>query len=360
MIVLRILFLIFFLSFQSIFSGSTERPKNIIILIGDGMGISYVSAAVLQNQNNPFRKFTSIGLSVTCSADKLITDSAAGATAISTGHRTKNQYVDVDSLGNSLRNIFDEAEKLGLATGIVVTSTVTHATPAAFVSHVISRKEETEIAKQYLQKDIDVVIGGGAKYFLIPDTLNNFQTGLDHLLSKGYQIFRNADELLYTHHRDKFFALIEDDHLKKAEERNYSLADLTVKALEVLSRSQDGFILMIEGSQIDWGGHDNNQSQLLSELNDFCGAVGTALEFAEQNDKTLVLVTADHETGGMSINGGKHDGSNLELEFTSKGHTAEMVGVFAKGPGEELFRGIYDNHMIGRKLFYLINSEIEF
>lgn len=360
MTVLRILFLIFFLSFKSVFSGSTERPKNIIILIGDGMGISYVSAAVLQNHNNPFRNFTSVGLSITCSADKLITDSAAGATAISTGHRTKNQYVGVDSLGNSLTNIFDEAEKFGLSTGLVVTSTVTHATPAAFVSHIISRKEETEIARQFLEKNLEVVIGGGAKYFLISDSLNNFQTGFDQLLNKDYQIFRNANDLFHTTTQNKFFALIEDEHLKKAEERNYSLADLTLKALDVLSRNEDGFILMIEGSQIDWGGHDSNQSQLLSELNDFCGAVSISLDFAEHNDNTLVLVTADHETGGMSINSGKHDGSDLELKFTSKGHSAEMVGVFAKGPGEELFRGVYDNYMIGRKLFYLINSEIEF
>jgi alkaline phosphatase len=360
MAVLRILVLIFFLGVEYVFAGSTDRPKNIIILIGDGMGTNYVSAAVLQNHKNPFRNFTSIGLSITCSADKLITDSAAGATAISTGQRTKNHYVGVDSLGNPLINIFDEAERLGIATGLVVTCTVTHATPAAFVSHVISRKEETEIAKQYLEKDIDVVIGGGAKYFLIQDSLNYFQTGFDHLLNKGYQIFRNADELLNTKSPDKFFALIENEHLKKAEQRNYTLADLTLKALDVLSRNEGGFILMIEGSQIDWGGHDNNQSYLLSELNDFCGAISAALDFAEQDGNTLVLVTADHETGGMSINGGKPDGSDLELIFTSKGHSAEMVGVFAIGPGEELFRGVYDNYLVGRKLFHLINSEFEY
>lgn len=323
------------------------------------MGATYVSAAVLTLPNNPFRKFNSIGFSITCSADKLITDSAAGATAISAGHRTNNHHVGIDTLGNPVKTLFEEAEDLDMATGIVVTSTVTHATPASFVAHVKSRSEETEISNQFLKSDIDVVIGGGAKYF---NPVENYSSanGFDLLKNRGYTIHRNWEELSSSNPKDKFYALIEDDHLKRADEREYSLADLTDKALTLLSQNENGFVLMIEGSQIDWGGHDNNQQYVISELNDFCGAINTSLEFAEKNQNTLVLVTADHETGGMYISDGTPNGSEITLKFASKGHSAAMVGVFAKGPGEELFRGVFDNFIIGQKLFQLLNPNYHF
>ena len=358
--VLRAIVLIIVFSCGVLFSQNTQRPKNIIILIGDGMGANYVSAAVLNFPNNPFRKFTSVGFSITCAADKLITDSGAAATAIATGYPTNYRVVGVDTLGNRLTSIFEIAERLNLSTGIVVTCSITDATPASFVAHVISRKEETAIANQFLENDIDVVIGGGAKYFHEAEASSSIVNGFDILLSHGYDIYRNADELLTSQPNNKFYALLEEEHLKRTKDRNYSLADLTNKALPVLSQNENGFILMIEGSQIDWGGHENNQDYIMSELKDFCGAIDVALDFAEQNGNTLVVVTADHETGGMSINDGKPDGSNLTLKFTTKGHSAEMVGVFAKGPGEELFRGVYDNYMIGRNLFRLLNPEFQF
>ena len=358
--VIKAIVLIIIFNFSVLFSQSTQRPKNIILLIGDGMGANYVSAAVLHFPNNPFRRFTSIGFSITCAADNLLTDSAAGATAISTGYRTNYYYVGVDTLGNPLTNIFEEAERLNKSTGLVVTCTVTHATPAAFVSHVISRKEETAIAKQFLEKDIDVVIGGGAKYFHETEASSSIINGFDILKNKGYDIYRNANELLASQPNNKFYALLEDEQLPRAKDRNYSLADLTKKVLPVLSQSDNGFVMMVEGSQIDWGGHENNQDYLMTELNDFCGAIDAALNFAEENGNTLVIITADHETGGMSINDGKPDGSNITLKFTTTGHSAEMVGVFAKGPGEELFRGVFNNYMIGRNLFQLLNPDLQF
>lgn len=358
--VLKALALIFTFSCSVLLSQSTLKPQNIIILIGDGMGANYVSASVLNMPNSPFRKFSSVGFSITCAADKLITDSGAAATAIATGYRTNYRVVGVDTLGNRLTSIFEIAKRLDLSTGIVVTCSITDATPASFVAHVISRKEETAIAKQFLEKDIDVVIGGGAKYFHEAEASSTIVNGFNILLNNGYDVYRNADKFLNSQPNNKFYALLEEDHLKRAKDRNYSLADLTKKALPLLSQNEKGFILMIEGSQIDWGGHENNQDYLMSELNDFCGAINIALDFAEENDNTLVVVTADHETGGMSINDGKPDGSNLTLKFTTTGHSAEMVGVFAKGPGEELFRGVFDNYMIGRYLFRLMNPDFQF
>lgn len=352
--------LVYLLSFVvSSFSQDSQKPKNIILLIGDGMGTNYVSAAVLNLPNSPFRRFTNIGFSITCSADKLITDSAAGATALSTGFGTKNHYVGVDTLGNPVTNIFEEAERLNLSTGLVATSTVTHATPAAFVAHVISRNEETKIANQFTEMDIDVVIGGGAKYFQQYDSVracNHF----DELKLKGYDIYDSIHDLQQSEPENKFYALLELESLKKASERNYTLTELTEKAIQHLSKNENGFVLMVEGSQIDWAGHDNNQQSLMTELNDFCGAIDAALDFAEDDENTLVIVTADHETGGMAITSGKVDGSEITLKFTTTGHTAAMVGVFTKGPGAELFNGIYNNYMIGRKLIKLVNPVFSF
>jgi alkaline phosphatase len=123
-----------------------------------------------------------------------------------------------------------------------------------------------------------------------------------------------------------------------------------------LSQDPDGFILMVEGSQIDWAGHDDDANYLLSEMKDFTKAVKAALDFAEADGNTLIIITADHETGGMAIKGGELDGSNLQLDFISKDHTAGVVAVLAKGPGEEYFSGIYGNYEIGRKLFHLFPS----
>jgi alkaline phosphatase len=158
----------------------------------------------------------------------------------------------------------------------------------------------------------------------------------------------------------KFYALIDSDGVAKASERNYTLGDLTKIAISNLSQNKNGFVLMIEGSQIDWAGHGNNSEYILSELKDFDTAINAALDFAEDNGNTLVVVTADHETGGLSINGGTKNGKNLELKYTTKGHTGNMVGVFAYGPGEEQFRGIYENYMIGRKLIHFVNLRIVF
>ncbi|HSP88939.1 MAG TPA: alkaline phosphatase, partial [Ignavibacteriaceae bacterium] len=148
--------------------------------------------------------------------------------------------------------------------------------------------------------------------------------------------------------------------LPRAADRDYSLGDLAKIALDYLSKQSNGFVLMIECSQIDWSGHDNDQDYLLKEMEDFNTALNTVLDFAEKDGETLVVVTADHETGGMSILHGNSDGCNLDLEFSTKEHTASMVGIFAKGPGEDEFSGVMDNYMIGRKLFKLLDKSYQF
>jgi alkaline phosphatase len=345
-------------------NAQNNKPKNIIILIGDGMGIGQLSASVLSLENDPYRNFTSIGFSITCSADKLITDSAAGATAIATGYRTNYYYVSIDpETEEDQLTLFEHAEKFNISTGVIATSTITHATPAAFLSHVKSRKDEHLIAEQFLNRNVDVVIGGGAGFF-IPKSQQGLREDnlnlVEKINSRGYKYFNNYEDLKSRNNTDKFYALLEPAGLKRASERNYSLGDLTSIALETLSKNENGFMLMVEGSQIDWASHDHLTDHLLSELEDFNEAINVALEFAEKDGNTLILITADHETGGASINGGTVDGKDLVLKYTTGGHTAGLVGVFAKGPGEELFRGVYENYMIGRKLFNLLDETIQF
>ena len=327
------------------------------------MGLNYVSADVLKHNNSPFKRFSTVGLAITKSIDDLITDSAAAATAIATGYRTKNRYISVDTSYNKLYTIFEHAEKLGLSTGVVVTGEVVGATPAAFVTHYYNRYEKREIAEQFLDIDIDVVIGGGAKYFLPSDSSHSDKDKInlvDELKSKGYNFYYDFAGLSELVNSDKIFALLADEGLQEADKRDYSLGDLTSLALKHLAANEKGFLLMVEGAQIDWAGHDENVNYLLSEMDDFSTALNVAIDFAEKEGNTLVLVTADHETGGMTITGGSFDGESLRIEFINSHHTAGFVGVFAFGPGEKLFGGIYDNHLIGRKIFHLLDESYQF
>ena len=340
------------------------KPKNIIILIGDGMGINYVGASLLKDPNSPFKEFKTIGLSITCSADKLITDSAAGATAIATGYLTNNKYVAVDTLGNPLYTIFEHAEKLGLSTGIVVTASVAHATPGSFLGHSISRYDQNLIASQMVEQNFDVIIGGGLKYFL-PKSLSGEREDnrnlMDDLKLKDYSLPKNYSELnSLPESITNFYALLEMDGLPESSKRNYSLGDLTKTALNHLKSDKDGFVLMIEGSQIDWAGHDRKSKELLDEMEDFSAAVTEALNFAKKDGNTLIVITSDHETGGMFITKGNRDASEVELSYSSGSHTPSPVGIFAFGPGEEVFSGIMNINHIGQKLFYLLDPAYQF
>ncbi|MCU7492037.1 MAG: alkaline phosphatase [Bacteroidota bacterium] len=352
------LLLIIVLGFSSSFNPAYCRegkgPKNIIILIGDGMGLNDVTAEVLLNKGNAFRRFRSTGFSVTCSADKLITDSAAGATALSTGYRTNNGYLAVDTLGNRLKTILELAHDKGLSTGLVVTSTITNATPAGFSAHVKNRAEENEIARQLSEGNVDVAIGGGLRFFAADEDKKNPDL-VKRMQERGYKFFKSIDELTSYNDYGPYFALLEDDNLKPAESRDYSLADLTSCAIKNLNHNEKGFVLMVEGSQIDKGGHAKSQDKVLGEMKDFDKAVNLALDFAQKDGSTLVLVTSDHETGGISLTGGERNYSNLKLTFVSGDHTANMVGVFSFGPGEENFRGINENYEVGRKLINCLN-----
>ena len=329
-----------------------ETPKNVILLIGDGMGLAQISAAMHMNHNSiSFEKFPVIGLHKSHSYNKLITDSAAGATAFACGVKTYYNAIGVDKDTIPCKTIIEEAEENNLATGIVVTSTLVHATPASFYAHQTIRTKYEEIAIDLVDSNIDFMVGGGKRYFdrREKDDRNLYK----ELQRKNYQIGNyfnsSVNQLSINTNKPIAFFTADTDPLPVDAGRDY-LTPVTKKAMQYLEGcNENGFFLMVEGSQIDWVGHSNNGKLVVEEMLDFNKMVEAVLAYAAQKGNTLVVVTADHETGGMSLVK-KPKMKKFKMEFTTNGHTATLVPVFAYGPSAELFRGIYDNTAINHKI----------
>lgn len=327
-----------------------KRPKNIIFFIGDGMGVAQVFAGITANNGLNIEQMPVVGFSKTQSADNYVTDSAAGGTALSTGQRTYNGAIGVDVNGSKLTTILEYSERNGKATGLVSTSAITHATPASFIAHQPQRSMYEEIAADFLNTDIDVFIGGGADFFTKRIDKRNLVLELNE---KGYHVGYNIDEVANVSD-GKLAVLTAVGHNAGYRDRGDMLMKSTSKAIEVLSNADSkGFFLMVEGSQIDWGGHQNDASYVTGEVLDMDKALAEALKFAMEDRRTLVVVTADHETGGMSILGGDSNDGVVKTGFTTGDHSAVMVPVFAFGAGAEEFAGVYNNTEIFEKMYQL-------
>jgi alkaline phosphatase len=332
-------------------SNAKRNPKvrNIIFLIGDGMGVAALYAAMtVSDQPLNIERCPVSGLQKTFSSDNYITDSAAAGTAMASGKKTKNGVIGLDSQGNPAKSILDIAEEHGLATGMVAVTTITDATPASFVAHDASRSNAENIAKDFLNTGIDLFIGGGYDFFAKRSDKLNL---IDSLKFRGYEIDTSMLMVSKTTAK-KLAGLVYPNQVPyRLKGRGDMLPVASKKAIEILSKNRKGFFLMIEGSHIDHGGHDNDDAVLVDEVLDFDQAIGAALDFAQKDRHTLVVITADHETGGVTIVGGNTTDHTVRLNFSSKGHTAVMVPVFAFGPGAEKFEGIYDNtEFIGKFL----------
>jgi len=330
--------------------GQIQAPKNIILMIGDGMGLSQISAAMYANNGTLcMEEAKYIGLVKTNSASSIITDSAAGATAFSTGEKTYNGSINmsVDSL--PLTPITSLLIDNKIKTGIISTSSVTHATPACFYGNQINRYGVNEaLAAQFINSKINVLIGGGENYFTKRSDKKNL---LDSLKMNNYTIIDSIiDEIpVNTEKLINFCAPKEPSTVKNGRNNFLSLA--SKKGISVLNtNNHNGFFLIIEGAQIDWGGHDNDSDYIISETLDFDNAIKSVLDFAKQDKNTLVIITADHETGGYGITGRNAKTSKLETNFLNKDHTATMVPLFAFGPGAKNFIGTYHNHAIHNKI----------
>jgi alkaline phosphatase len=330
-----------------------KHAKNIILLIGDGMGLAQMYSAYTANFGilNMLR-CPYIGLSRTCSIDNYITDSAAGATAMATGQKTKNRMIAIDTLGKPLKTILEISKEKGLAVGLVATNSITDATPAAFISHTIDRKMSEYIALDFLKTDIDVFVGGGKNYFTLRKDGKNLTNDLKN---KGYQVLYNFDSINNISSGKLAGFTSDEDNPAILKGRGDILVKSTNTAIRLLSNNKKGFFLMVEGSQIDKGGHENNSQKVISETLDFDHAVGVALDFAAKDSNTLVIITADHETGGLSLTDGSLKNGTSIVSFSTKHHTGIPVPVYAFGPCAEKFTGFYDNTEIFRKMMTAYN-----
>ncbi|WP_090632395.1 alkaline phosphatase [Neobacillus massiliamazoniensis] len=287
--------------------------KNVIFLIGDGMGVSYTSAyrylkdnpSTKEVEQTEFDKYL-VGQQTTYPNDphQNVTDSAAAATAMSAGIKTYNAAIAVDNNGSSVKTVLEAAKEKGKSTGLVATSEITHATPAAYGAHDVNRKNMNAIADDYYDEmingghKIDVMLGGGLSNFVRPDRDLTKQFQKD-----GYSYVTNKDEMLKSEN-PRMLGLFSQGGMPKMLDREASmpsLKDMTDTALNKLSQNKKGFFLMVEGSQIDWAGHDNDIVAAMSEMEDFEKAFKAAIDFAKKDKHTLVVATADHSTGGFSI-----------------------------------------------------------
>jgi alkaline phosphatase len=328
-----------------------KKPKNIILMIGDGMGLAQVQAGMTVNRGQlNILQFRNIGFSKTQSASNYVTDSGAGATALSTGNKTYNGAIGVKADSTPCKTILEYAEQSGLASGLVSTSSITHATPASFIAHNISRENYEEIALDFLKTDIDVFIGGGRNNFVARKDGKNL---VNDLRAKGYQVVYSMDSIKNIS-QGKLAGLTAENHNPSIQEgRGDMLPSSTKTAINILNKNKNGFFLMVEGSEIDFGAHSNNSNYVATEVIDFDHAVGEALAFAKQNKNTLVIVTADHETGGMCITGGDFKEGTVVARFGTTNHTGVCVPVYAFGPGSENFQGFQENTDIFKKMMQL-------
>lgn len=335
--------------------------KNIILMIGDGMGLGQITAGMYSSNNHlNLEKFPVVGLQKTHSYNHLITDSAASATAIACGVKTYNAAIGVNKDTLPVQTILEEASEKGLRTGLIATSTIVHATPAAFVAHQPLRSMYEYIARDILNSEIDLFIGGGLKYF------NQQRKDEDNLLpelaQRGFLISGIANDDLMdldlSSTRKLAYFTSNDTPIPAASGRDYLPIASKLAANFLNRQNKNGFFLMIEGSQIDWGGHANDTKYIISEVKDFDKTIGKILAFAKKDKETLVIVTADHETGGFAINP-KSKMNEINGAFTDSYHTATMVPVFAYGPGAELFNGIYENTAIHAKMRMALGLDME-
>ncbi|MFW6370652.1 MAG: alkaline phosphatase [Bacteroidota bacterium] len=326
---------------------TARKPKNVVLFIIDGMSLPHLHAALTANKGQLFMEsFKTMGLMKTHSADSYITDSAAGGTALSTGTKTYNGAIAVDVDKKPLSTILEEAEKKGLATGLVSTSSITHATPASFIAHQESRNMYEEIAADFLKTDIDVFIGGGYKHFTERKDGRNLA---EELKTNGYRVEQNLNDIKNIR-KGKLAGFTAVEHNGRMNERGDMLPVSTNTALNILSNNNKGFFLMVEASQVDWGGHAGSTIYVVEDMLDADRAIGKVLEFAANNKETLVIVTSDHETGGMAILNGDYETGMVKGEYTTGGHTGILVPVMAFGPGAHEFTGIMDNTDVPEKI----------
>lgn len=334
-------------SYQS--DGLKKKAKNVILLIGDGMGLAQIQAGLSANfgQSNIIQ-MKHIGLSRTEASNSDFTDSAAGATAMATGNKTNNRYISMDPAGKPLQAIPDILAPYGVKSGIISSGDITDATPAAFYAHQIERSMTREIAADFANGHVDVLVGSKRSSF--SDQPN--QQLMAKLQEKGY-VYQKELGGFVASDAGRQLVLLDDSATRRIlDGRGEMLKTSLLKTIGLLSKNKNGFFIMAEGAQIDHGGHANDLPFAITEQHDFDRLVGEALKFADEDGETLVIVTADHETGGLSLLDASYTKGTVRGHFSTDDHTNIMVPVFAYGPGSDAFTGVYPNTQIFGKIIH--------
>ncbi|MEM8931044.1 MAG: alkaline phosphatase [Acidobacteriota bacterium] len=330
-------------------TADAPRVRNIILLIGDGMGFSQLAAAryatVGPNGRLTLDRFPVTGWSFTHSAANLYTDSAAGATALATGHKTVPGAVSVDADGQSLETLAEKAAAAGKAIGLVTDSYFLDATPSAFIAHRASRRDTAGLLDDFSSADVHVLLGetreGIENDPAWPDAVRRFE-------NRGSTIGRTLDELSAAGAEAPLLGLFPEGAVGDPEAAP-TLVDLASLALERLQSDPDGFFLMVETEETDTYSHRNVFDRTIAGVVDLDRVARLMIDFARTDGDTLVLVTADHDTGGLALLDGA-DGEAISIRWASHGHTAEPVPVLAYGAGAEDFVGVLDNTEVGRTM----------
>ena len=325
-----------------------SKALNVIYFIGDGTALPQIYAGMLATREDMvFPKFPYIGVVDTHSSSNDITDSAAGGTALASDHKTKNGMVGMNPDTIPVKTMLEVFAEQGKETGIVVTSYVTHATPACFYAKVPKRSMYEDIAVQMAENPyLNVVIGGGMKHFnQRKDSINLVERMENELGWKVYDTLADIDVTC-----KKYAVMANKNHMPHAAERGDFLPRAVKTALKTLDGAENGFFLMVEGSQIDFACHANDSTWMVDELKDFNYAIQVALNYAEEHGNTLVVVTADHETGGLTLPDPQGKYTNVTFNYSTKSHTCLPVMVFAYGPGAEQFTGWMQNRDLKAKI----------
>ena len=325
--------------------GGKGRIRNVIFLIGDGMGLSQITAAAYANCGLTLMNFNYIGLQRNNALGAFTTDSAAGGSALATGERHANRHISMTEEGEAVPSLSDWFRGKGLPVGVVTLGNAVDATPTAFYGHSVERDNADELTRCLLDAPVDLLCGSGIRQF------TERGDGIDLIgeLSKNYRFVRSIDEINAAEGR---VVCIDERMDEAAEESNLGLlAEATRAAIDKLQeRGDKGFFLMVEGAKIDYAGHSRCLPGSVIEMLSFDLAVAEALKFADENGQTLVVVTADHETGGLVLLDGDEQSGRIMGVYTTDDHTPAMLPVFAYGPGADRFCGTYLNTEIARRI----------
>lgn len=328
--------------------GDNKKLKNVILLIGDGMGMNHISVAQAVNKGLTMLNMKYIGFQLNSPLDSYTSDSAAGGSAIATGKQHNNRHISMYEDGTENYSITDYAIEKGIATGVVTLGNIADATPAAFYGHSTERDSSDVITRYLLKKKINLLVGGGTTVF------TNRQDGLN--INDFKDVYEVVYDVKQINHLDGPVLCIDNLMEHAATQETIGLlAEVTGSAVNKLTKeSEKGFFLMVEGAKIDYAGHSNSLAGTVSEMLSFDLAVAEALKFADKNGETLVIVTSDHETGGLVLVDGDQEKGLITARFTTDDHTPAMLPVFAYGPGAQYFTGTYRNYDVANKIIELL------